>query len=628
MTCGSGFCRGRIPAARPNTGGLVTLGGFSTASDCFPRPLGARRPVPSTALWQLGEIPARPVPTSEGRPRVLVVGWCGATEQQLRDLADKPVPVDATWRWPGSYAVIEEHAQHVVVHTDPAAAFPVYATRWGGGWAWATSARFLASLTRADVDVRRVACAVLAPSIPSLVGSRTFFTSIEQLPPGSRVELPRNGGPARSVTRWVPLAEPRHLAHRRLRRALTDAVALRARMDPALSSDLSGGLDSTTVAVLAALSLGDSHVLDTVTIHPEGQTGGADLHYARLTAAASQGRISHHLLPLGAEHLPYSGITSLPATDEPAPSTLTQARLLGQIRWMRDELGTRTHLTGDGGDSVLFQPPAQLSDLVRAGRWRRAVCETYGWARLRRTPVLPLLRDAARMARTSRSDALMDVARYFSGGAEPCQYRGNVSWFTPPPIPGWAESAALGQVVAAAHEAAAFLDPLHVLDASTRTLVDEIREVARTARADAELAAGCGVDLHNPFLDASVIDAVLRNPLERRPPVHGYKPLLVRAVGDLLPAAVAARTTKGSFEADHYTGMRANLDELRALTDGHLASFGLLDPVRFGRRLEHAAAGVPMSLATIEQALGVEAWLHAHHRDPSPVWDVHVAGRA
>ncbi|MFB7031196.1 MULTISPECIES: albusnodin/ikarugamycin family macrolactam cyclase [unclassified Streptomyces] len=627
MTCGSGFCRGRIPVARPDTGGLVTLGGFSTASDGFPRPFGAQIPVPSIALWRLGETPVHPVPTGEGRPRVLVVGWCGVTAGQLRDLADKPVPADVAWRWPGSYAVIEEHAQHVVVHTDPAGSFPLYATRWGGGWAWATSARVLASLTRADVDVRRVACAVLAPSIPSLAGSRTFFTGIEQLPPGSRAELPRNGGPVRSVMRWVPLADPRRLAHHRLRRALTDAVALRVQADPALSSDLSGGLDSTTVAVLAALSLNDSHVLDAVTIHPEGQTDGADLYYARLTAAALQGRISHHLLPLSTEHLPYSGITSLPATDEPAPSTLTQARLLGQIRWMRQELGTRTHLTGDGGDSILFQPPAQFCDLVRAGRWRRVVCEAHGWARLRRTPVLPLLSEAAKMARTSRSDALVDVARYFSGDAEPHQGRGNIRWFTPPPIPGWVEPTALGHVAGAAHEAAAAFDPLHVLDASTRTLVDEIREVARTARADAELVAGCGVDLHNPFLDASVIDAVLRNPLERRPSVHGYKPLLVRAVGDLLPTAVATRTTKGSFEADHYTGMRANLDDLRTLADGHLASFGLLDPVRFDRRLQHAAAGVPMSLATIEQALTVEAWLHAHHRDSAPAWAVHVSGR-
>ncbi|MFJ9612881.1 asparagine synthase-related protein [Streptomyces noursei] len=38
----------------------------------------------------------------------------------------------------------------------------------------------------------------------------------------------------------------------RLRSALTSAVALRVAHDPDLSCDLSGGLDSTSIAVLAA----------------------------------------------------------------------------------------------------------------------------------------------------------------------------------------------------------------------------------------------------------------------------------------------------------------------------------------------------------------------------------------
>ncbi|WP_256961678.1 albusnodin/ikarugamycin family macrolactam cyclase [Streptomyces sp. NRRL B-24572] len=603
------------------------IGGFSTTSVDLPRLLGAQEPASWSTMWQSGETPVHPVPISAGKPRVLVIGWCGATAGQLSDLSGTPVPADVTWRWPGAYAVIEERTESVVVHTDPAAAFPLYATRWGGGWAWSTSARALASLTGADVDARRVACAVLAPSVPALVGNRTFFSGVEQLPAGSRIELPRNGNPLRCVTTWCPEPDPHRWAHRQLRRALTDAVVLRVQADPTLSSDLSGGLDSTTVAVLAAHSLRAPHVLNAVTIHPEGCLDGADLCYAGLTAAASAGRISHHLLPLGAEHLPYSGITSVPATDEPAPSTLTQARLLGQLRWMHRELGARTHLTGDGGDSVLFQPPAQLCDLLRAGRWRRTLREAYGWARLRHTPVMPLLCGAATMARTSRSDALADLTRYFSGKATSSHDRGNVRWFAPLPIPRWAEPAALGHVAEAAAQAATAVDPLHQLDASVHTLVDEIREVARTARADAELAASCGIDLHNPFLDPSVIDAVLRNPLERRPSVHGYKRLLVRAVGDLLPPAVAARTTKGSFEADHFTGMRAHLDELQELGGGHLASLGLLDPTRFRRHLRHAAAGVPMPLATLEQALMTEAWLHAHRRNPAPTWFVNLPAR-
>jgi asparagine synthase (glutamine-hydrolysing) len=396
------------------------------------------------------------------------------------------------------------------------------------------------------------------------------------------------------------------------------SVALRTEADPTLSSDLSGGLDSSTIAVLAAQALLTPHHLNAVTVHPEGNRSGADLRYARLIAAASGGRIAHHLFPLGTRHLPYSRITAVPATDEPAPSTLTQARLRGQFRWMRDRLGTRTHLTGDGGDSVLFQPPAHLADLIRHGRLGRAARETLGWARLRRTPVGPLMWDAVAMARKPRDAALADLAGQLTG--QGTGNRGDVRWVSLPPMPDWAEPAAVGHLAEAARRAAEQPDVLAGLDASIRTLVDEIRDVARTATADAALAAGCGIDLHNPFLDPAVVNAVLTNPLDHRPAVHAYKPLLVRAVGDLLPPAVAARTTKGSFDTDHYAGMRANLDELMAQMDGHLAGLGLVEPQRLRKSLRRAAAGIPMPLATIEQALTAEAWLVAHYRETAPAW--------
>jgi asparagine synthase (glutamine-hydrolysing) len=556
--------------------------------------------------------------TDDETRRVWLLGRCGTTDTQFSALAHRPVPADAAWRWPGSYAVIEENADGVVLHTDPASAFPLYSVPWRSGWAWSTSARLLATLVGSGLDTRRLACAVLSPSVPASAADRSFFTNVRQVPPGCRTELPHSGTAPRSITLWRPDPEVSRLAHRRLRHALTESVALRAEADPMLSSDLSGGLDSTSITVLAANALPAPHHLNAVTIHPEGNYDGADLRYARLTAAASNGRIAHRLLPLNARHLPYTLITSVPPTDEPAPSTLVQARLLGQFRWMRDRLGSRTHLTGDGGDSILFQPPAHLADLIRHRRLRRAASEAFGWARLRRTSVTSLLLDAASMARTTRREALAGLAGDLFGqnaGSPGC-----IRWFPLLPLPDWAGPAAVGHVIDAARQAAERPDPLAGLDASVRIVVDEIREVARTAVADAELAASCGIDLHNPFLDPAVVNAVLTNPLERRPAVHAYKPLLVRAVGHLLPPEVAARTTKGGFDADHYAGMRANLDDLAALADGHLAGLGLVDPRRLRNQLRRASAGIPMSLATIEQALTAEAWLVAHHREPAPGW--------
>ncbi|MFD4375435.1 albusnodin/ikarugamycin family macrolactam cyclase [Streptomyces sp. NPDC058486] len=593
----------------------MPVGGFSTPRPGLPRPVGAHA-LPLTSAWRLGEIPVRGAQHMDRR--VLVVGPCAADDDEVRSLACRPVPASVTWRWSGAYAVVEEAAGRVVVHTDPASALPVYAVAWNGTWAWSTSARFLAALTSARLDSERLACAVLAPSLPVLAEGRSFFDGVEQLPPGCRVTLSHDGRPYASSVVWCP--DPvGGSPHLRLRDALTSAVRLRTTTDPALSSDLSGGLDSTTVAVVAAAALDGP--LDAVTVHPEGLLDGADLSYARLTATASQGRIAHRLLPLTAEHRPYTRLREVPVTDEPAPSTLTHARLLGQLRWMRRTLGSRTHLTGDGGDSVLFQPPARLSDLVRHGHYRQATSEAVGWARLRRTPVAPLLRDATAMARTSRAQALAHLATGSGGGWENA---GDVRWFPTPPVPLWATPDALGLLARATERAAVRPDDLPGLDASVRILVDEIREVARTAVADAGLAASEGIGLHNPFLDARVVDAILRTPLRGRPPVHAYKPTLATAFADVLPAEVRARTTKGSFEADHYSGMRTALPELLDSAGLHLAALGLLHLPRFRAVLRRAAAGVPMPLATIEQALTTDAWLHAVGRTPPPQWAVPV----
>ncbi|MFB8286358.1 albusnodin/ikarugamycin family macrolactam cyclase [Kitasatospora purpeofusca] len=599
-------------------GGSMFYGGFSSAVAPHPRPAGAAPVAPGSPSWRLGNGPVRILSTSAKDHRIFLIGRCGADDAELsQHIASDPAS-DIAWRWPGTYAVIEETAQGVIVYADPAASLPVYATLWNGCWAWSTSARLLAALTRATIDTERLACAVFLPSVPALANTRSFFVGVQQLPPGARIELPATGAPLRITTCWRPAPVQRPLPHVRLREALERAVAVRTTADPALSCDLSGGLDSTSIAVIAAAALPPERRLDAVTVHPEGQIDGADLRHARLAAARYPDRITHRLLPLTDLHLPYSSITDIPATNEPAPSTLTLARFAGQLNWLRQDLGVRTHLTGDGGDSILFQPPIHFADLIRHRRFSRAGGEAFGWARLRHTTVGPLLRDAARAGRTDRRRALTSLAD--SVGRSDRDDHGRVTWFPLVPFPTWGTPRAARLLVNAAQSAACVTDSLDGLDFSVQVLVDEVREVARTAAADAEVAAAHGVELHNPFLDPLVINAVLTTPLDLRPPLYAYKPLLAQAMASLLPPETARRSTKGSFNADHYTGLRTNLLQLSAMADGHLAGLGLVHPGRLRGHLRLAAAGLSTSIAPLEQALAAEAWLTAHHRDPVPDW--------
>jgi hypothetical protein len=78
-------------------------------------------------------------------------------------------------------------------------------------------------------------------------------------------------------------------------------------------------------------------------------------------------------------------------------------------------------------------------------------------------------------------------------------------------------------------------------------------------------------ELHNPYFDGAVLDAVVSVPAWRRFSARRYKPVLVDACGDLLPPAHRRRTTKGVFARDYHRGLRANLPRVLTLTDGRMA---------------------------------------------------------
>jgi len=149
----------------------------------------------------------------------------------------------------------------------------------------------------------------------------------------------------------------------------------------------------------------------------------------------------------------------------------------------------------------------------------------------------------------------------------------------------------------------------------------EIQAVGRSARSDAQLAETFGIRLHNPFTDSAVIAAALSVPAwERGDPWH-YKPLLADALTGLLPSALAVRATKGTFDADHHRGLRANLAALLGLADGHLAALGLIDPGQLRIALRSAAAGLPAPFGLLEPTLAAESWLRAISAAPPPAWE-------
>jgi asparagine synthase (glutamine-hydrolysing) len=537
----------------------------------WPRPTGARMLWAGRfPFWCAGPWPDSEVRVMRGRTQTALIGPCAAADPTF---ATRDTQGLATAH-AGSYTVIQAAPEEMRVFTDLGFAWPVYLAPYRSGIAWGSSARALAGLTGACPDPVWLAPALVDPAAAEH-GVRSPFEGITVAPPGSRVCLRPGRSPV--ITATAPTRRrSRGAAMAGVRHALDDGIATRIRASSHPSSDLSG-LDSGSVCVLAARHVRPPARLTAVTVHPAGRDEGGDIDCARV-AIEPGGTTDHQLLPLGPGHLPGTALDQVPATDEPAPSAVTWARLAAELALLAG-LGSDCHLTGDGGDTLFHPGPGYLAGLARSGRVLRLTAHSQGWARLQKGSPWPLLAQAIR------------------GSARPVR----MPWLTKRAIE------------MATH------DPGRGNAPDQRTLV-EIQAVARTARADAQLAEAFGIRLHNPFTDSAVIAAALSVPAwERGDPWH-YKPLLTGALDDLLPPQLAARTTKGTFDADHHLGMRANLPALLGLADGHLAALGLIDPGQLRTAIRNAAAGLPTPFGLLEPVLAAESWLRAVATAPAEAW--------
>ncbi|MEU1674814.1 albusnodin/ikarugamycin family macrolactam cyclase [Streptomyces roseifaciens] len=534
-------------------------------------PEGARLVWSHPPLWTAGTWSDRLLKTADGHGgRLAAFGPCAATSADLARALAAPDLSRVAGTWPGSYTVVRLGVQGAVeVITDAASACPVYTTRTARGLVWGSSSWALSTLARGGIDTGWLASYLLDKQNP--LPGHSPWADVAPVPAGHRLTL-APGGTARVSPWWSPARRSYADAVPLIRRALTEGV--RARMeDTPVSCDLAG-TDSTTVAVIAS----QYGPVRAMTAHPEGVTDGGDMAYARLLSVPG---LTRTLFPIQSRHLPFSPADDpLPVTDEPAPSSSLWAMFSAQMR-AATGAGPGCHLTGDGGDNLFIAPPTHLADLARRRRFLRLAGDALAWAQLRKTSPWPLLsaalgRDAHRLARP---------------------------WLTRPP---WLLAPAPAPTAGQA-------------DADA-VLVADVRGAARPAYADAQLAEALGAELHNPYFDALMLDAVASVPSWDRFTVRRYKPLLTDAIGDLLPEAHRTRATKGTFAGDFHRGVRVNLPRVLGLADGRLAAMGLVDPGPLRTAIHAVALGAETVWPPLLAALVAEMWAEAAACAAPLVW--------
>lgn len=502
----------------------------------------------------------------------------------------------------GCYSAAIRRSGETTLFADPVGQFPLF---YDASGRYSTTASDLGG----DVDGVYLATRLACLDGAGLLGNRSLYEGVRRVREGHALHI-ENG--MLDERPYAPLRVDPELsaadAAEMLREALVAAVRARALSARKLASDFSGGLDSTS---LAHLALGDVGRLPALThYNPEAPVlDDVDRveHYVRV-----ERRFDHQLVKLAAEDLPYQDLTS--RGDEPHPASIACGP--ARLRFAAAAaLGADVHLTGEGGDTVLWAPGAYFLDLARQGEFVTLWRHCFAWARLRNRSPLSVFRRAVVMAGLGRRRALLRLSDTLERGRPVGDVPWEVSVVARWDLPQvhWFTRSTRHTLAAQARLAA---DQESDVDAGESVVLTHLRQHGLTQKVHREAGDEAGIDVHAPFLDTAVVRAALAMPAHRRADPAVAKPLLKKALAGLVPDRVLSRETKGNYSREAYQGLRRAAPGLRKLlADSAVGDFGLIDPVPVRRTVEDAVNGLRVPWGALNQVLAVEVWLRANARE-------------
>jgi asparagine synthase (glutamine-hydrolysing) len=411
-------------------------------------------------------------------------------------------------------------------------------------------------------------------------GDETFFAGVVRLPPAHCLTFGPDGLKRRRYWSLEPAPPPTDPVGE-VREAFLDAVRLQLRSDVPVGTCLSGGIDSSSIAVAVAHH-GHEHQ-QTVTAYFD-EPGFDERPFAR--AVIERTGAEAHWVTFGAEDL----VADLPRIVEAQGEPFGSTSICAGWYVMREarRAGLTVMLDGQGGDEILGGYRAsfgyRLSDLLREGqlaeasRELRAFASTNGprWAAVAlATPHVP---EQVRLAARSR-------------------LRGSATLVAP----------ALRDVSAKADgDGSLFPDRLRrqlQILLTRRGLPELLRYEDRNSMAHS-------LEARVPLLDHRLVQLAFSLPggeLIRR---GETKSVLRRALSDLLPPVVARRRDKLGFVTPEARFLRGALGDLAAdvFASQQFRERGFVDAQAATRRLARHRSGDLRAGMVLWRALNLELW--------------------
>ncbi len=369
--------------------------------------------------------------------------------------------------------------------------------------------------------------------------TRTFFRGIEKLAPGHFLRVDTVSGEF-AIERYYRLVADKTAARAdlanapdRIRRLLDDAVRLRLRSDVRVGTCLSGGLDSSSVAALAASAYrASSAPFSAITALSEQASNNEEGYAAQVVqhcglnwirvqpSYADFSTTLRHLIDIQEE--PFGG-----------PSIMMQYAVMKAAR----ESGIVVLLDGQGGDETLLGYDRYYAALLRD--------RSLGWGFAAR---IAMLRAALSVnANLSLPRLLMLIFGMGSATLRGLAYRWRAGFLKNPGLP-----PALRRFAQSTRDAAE-MQALEIAETNLPMLL----------RFEDKNSSHFAIEARLPFLDHRFVEFTLGLPVRLK--MHGgwTKWLLRKAMTDMLPEAICWRRNKIGFAAPDQLWLDRHLPQMR-----------------------------------------------------------------
>lgn len=382
-------------------------------------------------------------------------------------------------------------------------------------------------------------------------------------------------------------------------------IAVQERMRGCTLAHLSGGMDSTSIALLAqdiVCSGGGEAPLHTASLVYDRLPLLARERSYIASALYRKTALVEHLLPAD-NFLDFDIFAEPPLHDEPY-TVLSSLTMMQPVATLAVEIGALTILTGHGADEIHAQLPYYLADVLRRPLWRKSAGSSNAW------------QEATKWAKAQNCSPWSILLLF---GLQPLLVpwvaatrwaafltKKDADWSIPPWItPEFARRHALrSRVIENARQM--YQQSQHTsLSVTLNAITSRAGDVFRWS-----VAAPLGIANAHPFLDPRLLSFGLGMQSRILPEPGSVKPVLAEAMRDMLPDVIRYRQQKGHFNEVYYLGLARNLHHLETMIrqaplEGMIEKEVLIQHLQAG-----SLAGVPVrQLQHLNYMLSLLKWL-------------------